>query len=61
MTVTEIKDKSGKVIGTVSSYPDTAEDRAALILREGAKAAEELRLAPGQRRRFGRRSKQRHS
>lgn len=54
MTVTEIKDKSGKVIGTVKSYPDTAEHRAALILREGAKAAEALRV-PGQRRRLGRR------
>ena len=54
MTVIEIKDANGKVIGTVTSYPDTAEDRAALILREGAKAAEALKLAPGQRRRFGR-------
>lgn len=55
MTVIEIKDNTGKVIGTVTSYPDTAEDRAALILREGRRAAEALRLAPGQRRRFGRR------
>lgn len=54
MTVIEIKDKNGNVVGTVTSYPDTAEDRAALILREGPRAAEALKLAPGQRRRFGR-------
>lgn len=43
MTVTEVKDKDGRVVGTITTYPDTAEDRAVLIEREGNKAAEALR------------------
>ena len=55
MAIEEVKDKDGNVVGSIASYPDTVEDREELILREGAKAAEALKLPPGVRQRFGRR------
>lgn len=48
---TVVKDESGREIGTITSYPDTAEDRAELILMEGAKAIDALVVPHPPRRR----------
>jgi hypothetical protein len=50
MSEETIRDESGRVIGTVTRYPDSPAQRAARIVQAGQQAASALRLTPGQRR-----------